>query len=187
MAPPFRCLCILLTLWVVSSRPSATVRTGTARSSLWWDTGEANRLREKVQQYRDAGNLAAAEKVCQQGYELAMRNREYAAAGRYVNNVGGLRLAQLQYRGALDAFLKARKSAAAIEDRLELAAIGLNLSSLHLQMWDFDSAMIEAEQARVAIAPVLNAYCKPQILLQLGRLHEILADDLAEPFFTERD
>jgi hypothetical protein len=49
------CLCLLLTLWMVSLRPSATVRTGIASFSLWLGTKEAKALDRPFSRTRTRG------------------------------------------------------------------------------------------------------------------------------------
>src|SRR5712691_9002477 len=99
-----RCLCLVLTLWMVGSSPGAAIRTGLPHSSSWWGSPASSRIREAARQYRVAGEFAAAERLYQQGYEEAKQRDTYAMI-RYLASIGGCRLVLLRYRSALEALI----------------------------------------------------------------------------------
>jgi CHAT domain-containing protein/tetratricopeptide (TPR) repeat protein len=61
-------------------------------------------------------------------------------ATRATGNLGGLRFALHQYRGALESFLEARRMALAIGDSSFTATIDANLCLLYMQMGDLEEA-----------------------------------------------
>src|SRR5713101_6270497 len=172
----FRCLCLILTLWMVGSSPGAAVRTGSPYSSSWWGSQASLPIQEAATRYRRAGDFEAAERLYQQGYEQARRHDTYAMV-RYLASIGGCRMALFRYRSALQALIEARNLAASIGDREDSGAIAGNLSSLYLQLWDVAAAVRAAEEGRAAMSSLKRPYFRPQLLLQLGRLHAILGDD----------
>jgi len=185
MAALPRCLCLLLTLLMVSSRPTAAIKTRSTDSSPWWGTKEALQIQRSAQRYRAAGNYAAAEGVDRLGYDLAKRRHDSQATIRFLIGIGGCRLAQFHYRAALDSFLEARALAASISDWMDLGAVAVNLSSLYLEVWDFDSALQVAEEGRAAGARLIHPYFEASLLLQLARLHNSLGDRQADRFYAE--
>ena len=188
MALP-RCLCLILILWMAGSRPSAAIGPGASFSDPWWGSKDANVIRNAARKFDSAGNFPAAEAQYQRGYDLAARRHDEVAALRFLSSMAGSRFAQFRYRAALDAYLEARRRAAAIGDLADVGGIDANLSSLYLQVWDLDSALRAAEQARAAVAAVAASGAWPKfegsLLLQLGRLHEALGDGQAERFYAD--
>src|ERR1022692_577232 len=149
MAPFSRGLAFFLAFWVVAW-PAASTRTGLPRSG-WWGTQEALALRQAVQEPIRNGDFAGAESFYQQGADLSAQHRDPTASALFLNGVASTRLARFEYRGALDAYLEARRQAEASRDRTSLGVIDLNLASLYQQMYDFDSARRSLEEAgRVA-------------------------------------
>src|SRR5262245_61776491 len=144
----YRCLCLILTLWMAGSRPSAAIRNGSPESDPWWGTKDAREIKRATATARQAGDFAAVEAAALRGYELAVRDHALLPAVRYLIYIGGARLLQYHYRGALDAFLRAEKLANSIGDRLDSGAIAGNLSSLYLEMSDVSAAFQYAERAR---------------------------------------
>ena len=70
----------------------------------------------------------------------ALRIGDERTAARATGNLGAMRFALHQYRGALTSFLEARRMAVSSGDSSEVAAIDANLSSLYMQMGDMDEA-----------------------------------------------
>ena len=100
----------------------------------------------------NAGNFRAAEPVYQHAFELADRAHDPIAAARMLMSVAAARFATFHYSAALDAYLQAQRRALATGDLADAAAIETNLSSLYLQVWDFDSAFQAGEKARAMCA-----------------------------------
>jgi CHAT domain-containing protein/tetratricopeptide (TPR) repeat protein len=103
----------------------------------------------------------------------------------YLNGISACRLSQLRYRAALESLLEAKSRAIAIGDKTDLGAIAVNLSSLYLQVWDFDNALKQAEEGRSAVASLRRPYFLPNLLIQMGRLHEIAGDGKATSFYRQ--
>jgi len=184
MAALPRCLCLVLTLLMIGWRPSAFVKIGSNDTGHWWDSKEASALKHTARLHREAGDFASAERVALHGQQLAKQHRDDHAIVGFLMIAGGCQLAQLHYRAALDSFLDARSRAKAIDDRMDLGAIAVNLSSLYLQIWDFDAALQAAEEGRAASVGLKHPYFEAGLLLQLARLHEALHDGRTDALYT---
>src|SRR6266851_4192028 len=141
MATLAGCLCLGLTLWMVGSRPSASIESRSILSGSWWGSQASVGIRKAGRQHWDARNFSAAERLYQAGYPEALRHHDSPAVIRYLSSIAGCRFAQFRYWDALELYLKARRLAESIQDREELGAIAFNLSSLHMEIWDFDAAL----------------------------------------------
>jgi CHAT domain-containing protein len=184
MAALPRCLCLFLTLLMIGWRPSAFIKTGSRDAGHWWGSKEAFELKHSARLFREKGNYASAEAVGLRGYQLAKQRHDDQAIVGFLIIVGGCRLAQFHYRTALDSFLEARELARAIGDQMDLGAIAVNLSSLYLQVWDFDSALEAAEDGRAASAGLTHPYFEAGLLLQLARLHQALEDGRTDALYA---
>jgi CHAT domain-containing protein len=185
-----RCLCLTLTLSMLGLRPSAVVRTGSPEPGRWWGTTESSNLRRTAHEFFAAGNFRAAEPVCQRGFELADHAHDPIAAARFLMTVAAARLGEFHYGAALDAYLQARRRALAAGDLADAAAIEASLSILYLQIWDLESSLHASQQARSEGEFLMRRdhsrpYFETSLLLQLGRLHEILRDGEAEGLYRE--
>jgi CHAT domain-containing protein len=180
-----RCLCVILTLWMVSSRPSASILPGAPSFGAWWGTPESRKIARQADSARRAGDLVAAEAYYQQGYEDAVRRHDQRAMVGYLNGIAACRLTQLRYGSALEALLDAKSHAKAIGDRASLGAIAVNLSNLYLQVRDLDSAQKELEDGRAAVDSLGKPYFLPNLLILLGRSHDIQQDGMAMSFYRQ--
>jgi CHAT domain-containing protein len=184
MATCRRGLCLILTLWMVGSRSATAIRTGLPDSSPLWDQ-DPRKIQKNALRYREAGDLIAAEKLYWEGYQEASRLGDRRAAARYLISAGGCQLLAFRYRDALSTFLQARDLAAAIGDRTDFGAIAVNLSSVYLQVWDFNAALRTGEEGLAATTKFVRSYSRPYLLLQMGRLHTMLGDGGAETYFAD--
>ena len=166
-----RCLCVVLTFWMVVSRPSATIRTGSPDSG-WWTAKESIQLQQSAGRQITAGDYPGAEQTFQKGVAEARRRTDQVALARYLSGVAGTRLARWDYQGALSAYLEAKQIAESRRDWLDLGAVDSNLSSLYEQVEDLDSAIRAGEEGLAAEhrAPDAYSYLAP-LLIQLGRLY----------------
>jgi len=185
MATIPRCLCVILTLWMVSSRPSASILPGAPVFGAWWGTPESRKIARQADSARRAGDLAAAEAYYKQGYDDAVRRDDERAMVGYLNGIAACRLTGLRYRAALESLLEAKKHAKSIGDAESQGAIAVNLSSLYLQVWDFESALREAEEGLSAAASLRRPYFLPTLLIQLGHWHDIRHDGAAAQLYRE--
>jgi CHAT domain-containing protein len=185
MAALQRCLCVVLTLWMVSSRPSASILPGASASGAWWGTLESKKIAKQADGARRTGDLTAAEGYYQLGYEDAVRRRDERAMVGYLSGIAACRLTQLRYRAALETLLEAKSHAKSIGDRAALGAIAVNLSTLYLQVWDFESAHREADEGLAAAASFKKPYFLPNLLIQLGALHDMQRDGIAASFYRQ--
>src|ERR1700726_2780168 len=112
MAAHARCLAIVLVLWIVSSRPSASIRAGSndsgSRSHSLQNAG-ANSVVQAALESLKAGDVVLAERLSQQEYNVAGERHDDRLAVRLLSGVAGCRMAQFDYRGALDAYLEVKK------------------------------------------------------------------------------
>ena len=185
-----RCLCLFLTLWIAgSTRPAVR---WTVASDPWWGTQEALEIKRSVERLRGARDFGGAEAVDRRGYDLARLRHDDCASFSFLTGIGAARLFQFHYRAALDAFLEARDMAQRCGDPYARGVSGVNLSSLYLQTWDIDSAVRAAEvgianseKAGSTGASAPNTSFRLPLLLQLGRLHQMLGDDRAAGFFEQ--
>ena len=197
MAAFGRSLCLILTLWMAGSRTPTVIPPRSPDSSPWWDQASLQ-IQQDALRLRKAGDFRAAEALYQKGYREAVRLGDRLAAVRYLMSAGGCQLLAFQYRAALATFLQARQSAAVIQDHADLGAIAVNLSSLYLQMWDLPAATHAAEEGlrqaglvetrsetRSGTGNPAASYFKPHLLVQLGRIHAMLADGQARAYFAE--
>lgn len=190
MATILGCLCLFLTLWMAgSTRPAVP---WTVATDPWWGTQEALEIKRSAERLRGARDFVGAEAVDQRGYDRALERHDDCAAFAYLTGIGAARLLQFHYRTALDAFLGARDLAERARDPFAVGVSAVNLSSLYLQTWDIDSAVRAAEngiansrngRSRNGEAP--NTSYRLPLLLQLGRLHQVLGDDRAAGFFGQ--
>ncbi len=179
-----RGLWIVLTLWMVVLRPSATVPPGTPASG-WWGTPESKALQKNVGQHLRSGNFAAAEadfEVCLAG---ARQWHDPVSESRCLSGIAGTHTARFEYEKAFDVYLQARDVAAASGDRVDLGAVDFNLSSLFLQTSDDASALRSAEAAQAAIEGLPHVYYQPQLLWQLGALHQLREDQPGAPWLEQ--
>jgi CHAT domain-containing protein len=190
MATISRCLCLFLTLWMAGSKRPAV--PWTVATDPWWGTQEALEIKRTVERLRGARDFAGAEAVDRRGYDLARLRHDDCASFSFLTGIGAARLFQFHYRAALDAFLGARALAQRCGDPYAVGVSAVNLSSLYLQTWDIDSAVRAAEggitnseKAGWSGARAPNTSFRLPLLLQLGRLHQMLGDDRAAGFFEQ--
>jgi len=183
MATLTGCLCLILTLWMAGSSRPAINRT--VASDPWWGTKEAREIESLADGYRAARNFAAVEAVDQRGYQRSLQRHDDRAEFVYLTGMGAARLLQYRYRDAFDALLRAREIALRLRDRVSLAAVAVNLSSLYLQTWDLESAVRAAEEGLSADSPSRRTYYRLPLILQLGKLHQMLGDGRAAVFFQD--
>lgn len=180
-----RCLCVILTLWMVSSRPSASILPGASASGAWWGTPESKKFAKQADNARRAGDLNGAEVFYRQGYSDAVTRHDERAMVGYLNGIAAVRLTQLRLSAALETLLEAKTHARAIGDRMALGAIAVNLSNVYLQVRDVDSALKELEDGRASVVSLHKPYFLPSLLIQLGRAHDIEHDGLAVSFYRQ--
>src|SRR5690348_12898930 len=98
MAASPRCLCLVLTLWMVALRPSATIPSGSP-SSRWWGTKESVRIQDAVRKEIQAGHFRAAEALFQECAGDAARQSDRVGTIRCLSGEAGARLAEYDYGG----------------------------------------------------------------------------------------
>lgn len=180
-----RCLCVILTVWMVCSRPSTATRHEAPAFEAWWGTPESRKIAQQADYARRRGDLKSAESYYTIGYQDAIRRHDERAIVGYLNGIAACRITASHYRAALETLLEAKRHAQSIGDREALGAIAVNLSSVYLQVWDFESALREAEEGRATVISLDHPYCLPNLLIQLGRSHELQSDGAAASIYRE--
>jgi CHAT domain-containing protein len=143
-------------------------------------------LRTKGNTLYAAGHFLQAESTFQRGFDLAWSAGDKATAFRFLNSVGGTRLAMFQYKPAMQVFLELRRLARQAGDNESLAVVSSNLSSLYLQQQEFNAGARAAEEALAALrsagptraGPLLRTQCAV-LRSREGRL------DIALPLFRQ--
>ncbi len=174
-----RCLCLILTLSMAGSRPSAGFWSGSPDSDPWWGTQDAKDIKRALERFRYSGDYVALERSAERGYRLALDFGSRVPAVRYLINAGSARMLQYRYRAALEAYLEAQKLAASIHDDVDEGAILTNLSSLYYEMSDTAASLEYAEQAQSKLHG--HPYFEYQLLLQRGKLYALVGDRRAAP------
>ena len=167
-----RCLCVILTLWMVWQSPSPPILPEAPDFGAWWGTPESKTIAKQADKARRSGDLTSAERFYKQGYDDAQRRKDERAMVGYLNGIAACQLTGSRYRAALETLLEAKRRAKSLHERIVQGAIAVNLSSVYFQVYDFESAMREAEEGRAAVAKLKRPYYLPNLLLQLARLHE---------------
>jgi len=90
--------------------------------------------------------------------------------GRCLTSIGNTQFSLFQYRAALDSYLGARAVAESAQDRINLASLDLNISSLLLQMGDLEEAAHSAEQALAGFNRRDYRGGRSRCLIQLGMI-----------------
>jgi CHAT domain-containing protein len=180
-----RCLCLILTLWMVTSRPSAAIRAGSPDSSPWWKAKEASSILQSARQFREAGNFAAAERLYRSSYDRAKGRGNNQAAIAYLSGAASCQMAQFHYRAALESYLQAKQLALSLGDRMNLEAVSINLASLYQQVGDADSALRQAKEAYALAGAAPRDNYKALLALMLGRLRQSPDGGEAEAWFQE--
>jgi CHAT domain-containing protein len=172
-------------LWMVGSRPSASILPGAPPSSAWWGTPESKKFAKQADNARRVGDLASAEGYFREGYADAVRRHDERAIVGYLNGIAACRLTGLRYSAALETLLDAKGHAKLIGDREALGAIAVNLSNVYLQVRDLDGALKELEDGRAAAGSLKKPYFLPSLLIQLGRAHDVEHDGRAVLFYRQ--
>src|SRR6185437_8079983 len=107
MAASPRCLFLVLTLWMIATRPSAVIPSGSP-VSRWWGSKESARIQERVRKLIQAGKFDAVDASFQECKGDAARARDRVATIRCLIGQGGARMAAYDYRGALEIYLQAK-------------------------------------------------------------------------------
>ena len=109
----------------------------------FFNSQSQNSLRDRLAitaKLNRAERYEEAQKQTQELIVAALAAGDARTAARATGNLGGLRLALHQYRGALESLLEARRMAVAIGDSSCTAQIDVNLCTLYMAMGDLDEA-----------------------------------------------
>lgn len=129
------------------------------------------RLREAYQNYR-AGKLNRAADLYQVAAAEAQARGEWKQAAVGYQNAAGTMLKMGRYRPAAALLARARDLALRAREPGLACIIASNLSALHLQILDFDSAVAEADFAQSLLSPTLSAEIRANVLAQSGSAYQ---------------
>ena len=168
---------------MVCSRPSASIRAGSQSSGSRRDAEEFSAIRESERKLRAAGNLAALELLYQNALKLARSEHNFHSEITFLTSLGNVRFLSYRYSEAIAGYLEAKRLAEQTGDSESLGFIDLNLSSFYQQIWDADSALAAAEQARVVAARTGPTFYQAQLFLMLARFYSSRGDPRAEGLY----
>ncbi len=115
------------------------------------------------------GDYALAQRIYQEGYTRAAGDHNVRAEIVFLNDLGGVQFATFDYRGAIDAFVRARDLARKNRYWPFLSIACANLCSLYMQLGDTASAQHAAEQGLIIPSSAALLY-RSQLLGILGLL-----------------
>jgi tetratricopeptide (TPR) repeat protein len=151
-------------------------------------TPEAKKLEGRAASIHErivAGEFLECITLAKAAAQEAHVSGDYARERGFLNNAAICQTYVLQFRNALDSLINVRKLAELAKDRVALAALNANISSIYYQMGNFANA---AETGNVALT--YQDAMKPQqratLLYNLGSVHaETDSLESAEPFFRK--
>lgn len=172
-----RSLCVLVTLWLVWSKPSAASREESSHSSQWWGAEQFSSIEKSAKQLRVSGDFAALEQVYAQAVEQSRRAGNPKAQVSYLTALGNTYVYLYRYAEALSAYGKARDLARRSDDWLAAGAVAPGLSSVYFLVGDWQAARKTVEEglsdARLAGT---HPYYEAQLKLQQARLYSSSLD-----------
>lgn len=180
-----RSLCIMVTLWMVCSRPSASTGEGSSVPGSQYDAKQLSDILHAAKRLRLAGDLSGLEPLYRKALELARTQNNHPVEIKGLIDLGNIHLLSYHYPLAISEYLQAQRIAQAQGDWANLGLISFNLSSLYQQMGDSDAALASAEEGRAAVARSGPTPYQAQLLLILGRLYASRNDPQAEDLFLE--
>ncbi len=175
-----RSLCILVTLWLVWSKPSAASREESSHSSQWWGAEQFSSIEKSAKQLRVSGNFPALEQLYAQAVEQSRRVGNPKAQVSYLTALGNTYVYLYRYAEALSAYGMARDLARRSDDWLAAGAVAPGLSSVYFLVGDWSAARKTVEEglhdARLAGS---HPYYEAQLKLQQARLYSSSVDATA--------
>ena len=180
MAPLPRSLCVLLILWLASSRPSAASRSESSNSPEWWGAADFSYIKKSAEQLRRDGDYPALEKLYRHGIAEARRVGDPHAQISYWTALGNTYVFLYRYAEAVEAYGQARDLAKAIGDWAAAGAVAPGLSSIYLMVGDLRAGREAFEKGLdAAQRSGSHPYFEPQLDLQYARLNVGSASSLA--------
>jgi CHAT domain-containing protein len=160
-----------LAVFTVVALALVSVRAGSShdRTQGWGSADLVNLARAATDAwYR--GKLEESERLFREGYRRSLNYRSTRGSLRFLNGVASCQLAAYRYRLALESYSRVRTLAFHSGD-LEIAALAsFNISSVYLQLFDYQSAQQTAAQAVRLLPFITGAKQRSQALLQLAWL-----------------
>jgi CHAT domain-containing protein len=172
-----RGLCVLVTIWLAWSNPSAASREESSNSTQWWGSEQFARIEKSAKQLRDSGNFAALEGVYIDAIEAARRAGHPRAQVVYRTALGNTYVYLYRYAEALNAYTQARDLAARSDDWLAAGAVAPGMSSVYFLVGDWQAARKTVEDGLQAVRRAgERPYYDAQLKLQYARLYASAMD-----------
>jgi CHAT domain-containing protein len=158
----------------IRSLPAA----GHPAASVDPERADLRELRSRGNDLFRAGKYLDAAALYEAGYQKAKGVGEKRSALRFLNNLGSSRFTMFRYRDAITAYLDAKELAISQGDEETLAAVYWNLSSLYLEIGEFDSATESAKRG-LELPEKAGAKFKSDLLIQSAfiQIHKENWDD----------
>ncbi|MCZ2073490.1 MAG: CHAT domain-containing protein [Bryobacteraceae bacterium] len=168
---------LLLLLPNVSSRPGSihSLPPNSSNAFLWNDTA-FRELRQKAFDSLGKGRFLQAAALYEHGFKVALEKGDTASAIRVLNNLGAAHLYLLQYRRAMQVYIRAKDLASRTGDAESGPAISGNIASIYLQMGDEKSAWEEIQQALDDLAPETSNAVRTRLFILAGVIQSYVGD-----------
>ena len=138
--------------------------------TLKWDGPQFRVLKAEARQLHKAGSLMQAALLYKDGAELAKKDNDPVSQARFLNNVGAIHLAVLDYRAAVEAYNQALVIAESINDQKTVRSSRLMLASVYLQHGDLESASNMALKAEAELEGGEQARYTSNVYLQRAQI-----------------
>ena len=166
-----RSLCVLVTFWLVWSKPSAASRAESSHSAQWWGAEQFSRIETSAKQLRVSGNFTALEQVYENAIEQSRLAGNPRAQVSYLTALGNTYIYLYRYAEALSAYTQARDLAHRSDDWLAAGAVTPGLSSVYFLIGDWPAARKTVEDGLAdARRAGSHPYYEAQLTLQQARL-----------------
>ncbi len=170
-----RGLCVILTIWLAVTRPSAANRTESPHSSAGWGIPEFEEIAREGPELRRRHAYAAQEELYQQGIAEARQRHHVPAEITYLTALANTYIWLYRYTEAITAYGDAARLARASGDWEAAGAIAPGLSSLYRLVGDLPAARAAIEDGAADVRHLsIQPYYHAQLMAQRARLH---ADD----------
>ena len=149
-----------------------------------WEDPVFQVFKDRARQFHKTGKFLQAAAQYQAGADLAKQRHDAVAAARFLNNLGAIRLAVLDFRSAVEANQEALRIAETIHEERTIRSAQLMLASVYLQHGDLDSASRAASKAVAKLAGDEKARYVSNVFNQLGQIEARKGNwPLAEKYF----
>ncbi len=155
-------LCLLFLVWTGTGPPlSSSASPPSSRRS------EIAVLRKRGYALHAEGRIREAATAYRLGFERSVALHDSCSAAWFLNNLAGAHFAFFRYKEALSTYLDEKRYAQKCGDATRLGILLSNISSLYVQMENYENGAQAAEES-LRILPARSPYL-PQALMNRGR------------------